>query len=154
MEPPRSRYRVEEKDGRLVVIDTSTGERASSPAAPPPASLGAPRAGAGPIAPGKGLGDAAADFLVKRATKGTDADGRAVLAWEWEVNGRRQRWATALDDGQQRRLGRALLAFVKAAIVAAFLIIVGLPLFAIIFAVPFLVRGWWGLSRLRSETSR
>jgi hypothetical protein len=155
MEAPRSRYRVEERNGRLVVTDTASGVPVSSlGAAPPPRGLDLAGGADRPIARVGGLRDSAGAFLVKRAAKSWDSEGRAVVAWEWEVNGRKRRWDAALDEAQQRRLGRALLAFVNAAAAGAVLVLAGLPFLAVLAAAPLLIRGWWGLSRLQSETSQ
>ncbi|HEY0412997.1 MAG TPA: hypothetical protein VGD66_07640 [Allosphingosinicella sp.] len=148
MDAPPTRYRVEEKDGRLIVIDTATGAPAS-PSAPP-------RVGAGtrPIAPGRGLVDALCDALVARASTGRDAEGRAVIAWEWKQNRQTKRWDAALDSGQERRLGRALLSFVSAAPLMLVFFIAGHPFIGLFVSLPSVGRGLWMLNRLQAETAQ
>ena len=110
MDAPKSRYRVVEKDGRLVVIDNATGAPASEPAPRAPGSVRSGAAGPAPlIAQGRSAVDGAADFLLALVTREWDGEGRAVIAWEWKEGGRTRRWDARLDPGQQRRLGRALL---------------------------------------------
>lgn len=156
MDAPKSRYRIVEKDGRLVVIDNATGAPVSPP---PPRPAGAPRSGPGGPAPviasGRSAVDGAADFLLALVTREWDGEGRAVIAWEWKESGRTRRWDARLDTGQQRRLGRALLA------VAAF------PLAILIFilfdgsarwvgvalALPPVVWGVVAVRRLQRETA-
>ena len=116
MEPPQGRYRVLEKDGRLVVIDNETGAPIpSSVGPPPPVRPGRATVSAGPVAPaGPGPLDRAADALLALTTKEWDSQGRAVIAWEWRESGKVRRWDAALDAAQQRRMGRALLALTAA----------------------------------------
>src|SRR5687767_8561335 len=107
MDAPQGRYRVVEKDGRLVVIDNETGAPIpSSVASPSPGRPGRPGASpAGPVAPaGPGPVDRAADLLLALAAKRWDEQGRAVIAWQWQENGKTRRWDAALDERQQRRL--------------------------------------------------
>ena len=131
MEAPKGRYSVVEKDGRLIVIDNSTGAPAT-PSMPPPRSgpsdrfvlpgrsgppvppaspgrPGPPGLSPAPIVAGKGALDSVADFLLAIAVKEWDEDGKAVIAWEWKQNGKTKRWDAKLDTAQQRRLGRALV---------------------------------------------
>ena len=152
MDAPKGRYRVEEKDGRLVVIDTASGRPISPPG--PPSSGAAPGRG-GPIAPPPpGLADRLGRLLLHLAVSRWDEQGRAVVAWEWGENGRVSRWDAALDVRQQRRLGRALLAF------AAFPLLVFLSIFgspALLWPLmPLALAGtfWgvWSLVRLQRET--
>ncbi|HEX6374961.1 MAG TPA: hypothetical protein VFZ91_04495 [Allosphingosinicella sp.] len=113
MDAPKGRYRVVEKDGRLVVIDNETaGAIPSSLGSLPSARPGRRSASpSGPVAPaGPGPIDRAADFLVACVADGWDAEGRAVIAREWGEAGRGQRWDALLGEAEQRRLGRALLA--------------------------------------------
>jgi hypothetical protein len=155
MDAPKGRYKVVEKDGRLVVIDNATGAPATPP---PPRPPGAGRPGAGPpppVAQGRAAIDAAADFLLALVTKEWDGEGHAVIAWQWREGGRTRRWDARLDPGQQRRLGRALLG------------LAGLPLFLLVFifgnapaiwlaAALALPPAFWGIAairRLRRETA-
>jgi hypothetical protein len=152
MDAPKGRYRVEEKDGRLTVIDTATGAPASSvtpprPGTPPPLRPGI-------VSSPPGLVDRYGRLLLRLVVKSWDKEGRAVLAWEWEQNGRKQRWDAALGPSEQRRLGRALVA------VSAFPLFVLLTIFAgaglawllLPFALPAAFWGVWAIMRLRRET--
>ena len=90
MDAPKGRYRVEEKDGRLTVIDTVTGAPAS--AVSPPARPGvAPTHRPGPVPAPTGLADRYARLLLGLVVTRWDPEGRAVLAWQWEQNGRKRR---------------------------------------------------------------
>jgi hypothetical protein len=156
MDAPEGRYRVIEKDGRLIVIDNMTG----APASPPPPRPGGPaRPGAAAPAPvvaaGRGAIDGAGDFLLALVTREWDGEGRAVIAWEWKEGGRPRRWDARLDAGQQRRLGRALLGVA----------LVPLPVLAFIFGSGALIwiaaaialpPAFWGIAairRLQRETA-
>jgi hypothetical protein len=125
MEAPQGRYRVIEKDGRLVVIDNRTGNPHSSPIAPPLAALRGRSAVSppGPVAlPGPGRLDRAAGFLLAAAAKEWDSEGRAVIAWEWGQAGESRRWDAALAEADQRLMGRALLALLAAPVLLLLLI--------------------------------
>jgi hypothetical protein len=148
MEAPPSRYRVVEKDGRLVVVDTATGATARPVARPGTA----PAPSAAPVAAGRGLIDAVADTIAAWAGKGRDSEGRMVIAWEWEQNGKKRRWNAALDAGQQRRLGRALLWVIAPGPLALLLILAGGPFLFLFAALPFILWGVALLNRLQSET--
>jgi hypothetical protein len=102
MDAPRTRYRVLEKDRRLIVIDTASGEAVSHPG---------PRPAAGSM---EALGplDRAALFLAGLAIKRRDAQGRAVVSWSGTVNNKPRKWEAWLDQAQERRFGRALLGVV------------------------------------------
>lgn len=155
MDAPKGRYRVVEKDGRLIVIDNRSGAPVS-PSMPPP------RAGAGPgassrplIAPGKGALDTLADHLLAVALRKYDGQGRALVHWRWYENGVEKRWDAALDKDQQRRLGRGLLAFLAAPVFLLIVASAGLRALAL----PFLAlaglcvaRGVWTIKRLMAET--
>lgn len=157
MDAPQGRYQVVEKDGRLVVIDNQTGAPIPSSVVPPPSSRpgrGA-AAPAGPVAPaGPGPVDRAADALLALAAKRWDGEGRAVIAWEWRENNKVKRWDAALDRGQQRRMGRALLALAAGPLllILAMLVDGGLFGLAIIFAMPPLLWAVFSLRRLHRET--
>jgi hypothetical protein len=152
MDAPKGRYRVEEKDGRLVVIDTLTGAPISSPGIPPPGA--SPRA-AGPVAPrSPALVDLIARPLLRLAVSRTDDSGRAVIAWEWTENGRTRRWDATLDPAQQRRLGRALLAFAALPLtVVASIVFGGAALWLLPVALPATLLGAASVARLRRQTS-
>lgn len=158
MDAPKGRYRVVEKDGRLVVIDNETGAPLPSSIASPPTPR-ARRAGpmpASPVAPaGPGPLDRAADLLLALTAREWDSEGRAVIAWEWHESGKVKRWDAVLDEGQQRRLGRALLALLAAPVFLIFLVFVAGAWFGLglLLALPPLA--WAGLSlrRLYRETN-
>jgi hypothetical protein len=154
MDAPKGRYRVEEKDGRLVVIDNQTGAPASSSPPPRPSRAGGPGLPAAPIVAGKGALDSLADMLVTLAAQGWDGEGRAVIRWEWTQNGKTRRWDARLDQGQQRRLGRALLGLCAAPLLVPLFIFAPAVLIwlGLILIVP---PALWGLSTivsLQSET--
>ncbi|HEX8481178.1 MAG TPA: hypothetical protein VF650_04685 [Allosphingosinicella sp.] len=157
MDAPKGRHRVEEKDGRLVVIDNATGSSLSPPAPPAPPAPGAARPS--PVRPrGRSEGppnllDALGRLLLHLVVDHWDEQGRAVVAWAWEENGRARRWDAALDPGRQRRLGRALLAF------AAFPTVILLSVFGsfgllwlLILVLPASLWGVWSVVRLQRET--
>jgi len=155
MDAPKGRYRVEEKDGRLVVIDTVTGGPASSvtPAPRPQSSrAGAPAETDRP----PGLLDRYGRLLLRLAVNGRDREGRAIVRWEWEQNGRPRRWHAALGAAEQRRFGRALAA------VSAFPLLVFVTIFAgtgplwLLFplALPATFWGVWAIARLQRDTGR
>jgi hypothetical protein len=151
MDAPKGRYRVEEKDGRLTVIDTETGAPIPSPGL---SASGAPPRQGGPIAPPPpGLFDRLGRLLLHLAVRSWDEQGRAVIAWQWEQNGRRKRWDATLGPAHQRRLGRALLAF------SAFPLVVLLSIFLapfwllLPFALPATFWGAWSVARIRRETA-
>src|SRR5688500_724115 len=113
MDAPQGRYRVIEKDGRLVVIDNRTGAPASSPVVPPPrmGGRGGPVQSASPVTAAKSGLDTFADMLLRLVVREWDAEGRAVIHWEWKEGGKERSWDALLDLDQQRRLGRALVHF-------------------------------------------
>jgi hypothetical protein len=155
MDAPRGRYRIEEKDGRLVVIDTATGAPASSVSTPAPPSP-RPRAGHGPEAPARpqGLLDRYGRLLLALVVDRWDGNGRAVVKWEWEQNGRPRRWDAILEAPEQKRLGRSLAA------VTAFPIAILLFIFAgsglawpiLPFALAAVFWGVWSIVRLQRQT--
>ena len=132
MDAPKGRYRVVEKDGRLIVIDNGTGRPIPSSMTPPPGrrrgSAGPPAAPVEPAGPGPL--DRAADFVLACAVKQWDGEGRAVIGWELGEPGKGQRWDAVLDEAEQRRLGRALLGLGAAPVFLAFLILADGTLFA------------------------
>jgi hypothetical protein len=156
MEAPKGRYSVVEKDGRLIVIDNGTGAPIPSTFAPPSAARNGGRAPpSAPITdPDPAPLDRAADLLLALAAKRRDSEGRAVIAWEWRENGKVRRWDAALDAGQQRRMGRALLALLAAPmlLVLALLTSTGLIPLALILSLPPLAWGLLSLRRLHRET--
>ena len=167
MDAPQGRYKVIEKDGRLIVIDNATGQPASG-TTPPPRPGGAPMGGpARPAASGGSPVSAASGSfaawidgigaaLLRLAVSEWDDQGRAVIHWSLKVNDREQRWDAGLDPDEQRRLGRALAA------------IGTLPFFLVLFifgsggwmfvplaltAVP-VVWGGISIAKLRDETNQ
>lgn len=153
MDAPKGRYRVEEKDGRLTVIDTFTGAPASS-AAPSRRSGAAPSDRPGAVSTPPGIVERYGRLLLGLVVKRWEGDGRAVVAWEWEQNGRTERWDAALGLAEQRRLGRALAAvsafpiFVLLTIVAGF----GLAWLLLPIVLPLTFWGVWSVTRLKRET--
>ncbi len=154
MDAPKGRYRVEEKDGRLTVIDTATGAPATSvtpsprtPASPPPnppALVSSP----------PGLLDRYGRRLLGLVVTRWDKDGRAILAWEWEQNGRKERWDAALGPAEQKRLGRALAAVTAFPLFVLFTIAAGFGLTWLLLpvALPATFWGVWAIGRLKRET--
>jgi len=151
MDAPKGRYSVIEKDGRLVVIDNGTGAPLASslppgrrPGGPSPAIVGSEP---GPV-------DRAADLIAAIAARRRDSQGRALIAWEWRESGKIRRWDAALDDRQQRRLGRALLGLTSGPLVVAATAMAesALILPAAILAAPPSLWGWLALRRLYRET--
>jgi hypothetical protein len=158
MDAPKGRYRVVEKDGRLIVIDNEAGGPIPSTIAPPrpgrPGPPGVPPSG--PVAPaGPGPIDRAADALLALAVRRWDSDGRAIIAWKWEVNGQERRWDAALDAPRQRRLGRALLALCSVPLVPLLIFISGAwgAVVGMVLAVPLAGWGWVSLQGLVRETN-
>ena len=151
MDAPKGRYRVEEKDGRLTVIDTATG----APAAPvnPPKPSQAPK-GAGAVSIPPGLADRYGRILLGLVVNRWDGEGRAVIAWRWEQNGRAKRWDAALGPSQQKRLGRALAAVSAFPILVLAWIFAGsaIALLLLPLALPATLWGLWSIGRLRRET--
>jgi hypothetical protein len=154
MDAPKGRYSVIEKDGRLIVIDNGTGSALPSSIQPPSrTSRGLPPA---PVSPaGPGVIDRAADVLVALTARERDGQGRAVIAWTWEQNGRKQRWDAVLDESQQRRLGRALLALMAAPLLLFLLMFAGGSSFGFgaLLALPAVLWGAVSLRRLYGETN-
>jgi len=156
MEAPKGRYRVVEKDGRLVVIDNETGAPLPSSVAPPPRQGRSGPSPVSPVAPaGPGAIDRAADALLALVTREWDPEGRAVIAWEWRESGKVRRWDAALDPGQQRRMGRALLALVAAPLFLVLLAFADGALLGLGLLVAFPPVAWGALSlrRLYRETN-
>jgi hypothetical protein len=158
MDAPKGRYSVIEKDGRLVVIDNGTGTPLPSSIRPPPPErsrgLPSPSSPVGPAGPG--VLDRAADFLVTLVAKERDRQGRAVIAWTWEQNGRKKRWDALLDPRQQRRLGRALLALMAPPLFLVLLTLAGGgPFFGfgLLLILPVALLGAVSLNRLYRETN-
>jgi hypothetical protein len=155
MDAPKGRYRVIEKDGRLIVIDNLSGDPVSS-SMPPPRASGGPGASPRPvIAAGKTMVDTLADHLLELAVHEWDGEGRAVVRWRWKESGREKRWDAALDRDQQRRLGRGLLAFLAAPVFVIVMIFADLEALVLpILALTGLcvARGVWTINRLMAET--
>lgn len=123
MDAPRTRYRVLEKDRRLIVVDTASGEALSHPGPRPAVGM---EAVAGPL-------DRAALLLAGFAIKRRDAQGRAVVSWSGTVNNQPKKWEAWLDQAQERRFGRALLGIVP--FPALILLLVLLPFGAALWGV-------------------
>lgn len=157
MDAPKGRYSVVEKDGRLVVIDNGTGAPIPSTFAPPAGRPG--RSGPSPSAPvsgaGPGVADRAADLLLTLAAREWDSEGKAVIAWKWQQNGQDKSWNAALDQRQQRRMGRALLALAAAPLLPLVLMFAGGTTFMLATLLVFPVAAWGGLAlqRLYRETN-
>ena len=157
MDAPKGRYRVVEKDGRLVVIDNATNVPLT-PSIPPPraasgASPGSRPAAAGPVVAGKGALDGAADALLALAVNRWDGEGRAVIRWRWKQNNQPRSWDALLDSSQQRRLGRALLCLAAAPLLFLALILAAQPWLAFVADLPLLFWGVRAIGRLQSETA-
>jgi hypothetical protein len=154
MDAPKGRYRVVEKDGRLIVIDNGTGAPIRSSVPPPPRSRpgGLPAAPVAPAGPGP---IDPADALLALAVTKWDAEGGAVIAWEWEQNGHKKRWDAVLDAGRQRRLGRALLAMAAPLPLLALPYVAdgGLGTFGLVIALPTILWGFFSVQRLYRETN-
>jgi len=152
MDAPKGRYRVEEKDGRLTVIDTATGAPATS-VTPSPRADASPR-GPAAISTPPGLLDRYGRLLLSLVVRRWDEEGRAVVAWEWEQNGRKQRWDAALGPAEQKRLGRALIAVSAFPIFVLFTIFAGSGLTWLLLplALPAAFWGVWAIMRLKRDT--
>ena len=155
MDAPQGRYRVIEKDGRLVVIDNATGRPAST-SVPPPRAAGSGRPGqsSSPVAPAKGGLETLSDMLLHMAVREWDAEGRAVIHWQWTENGKAKSWDALLDPGQQRRLGLALVHLVAIPLPILLFALGGgswIWLGFILAAYP-LLRGIRGIAKLQAET--
>lgn len=158
MDAPKGRYRVVEKAGRLIVMDNQTGAPIPSLSGSlPPARPGRPPVSpSGPVAPaGPGPVDRAADFLLACAVTQWDGEGRAVIAWESGERGNGSRWDARLDESQQRRMGRALLALCATPVFVLFFIFAdGAMLgFGALLTLPFVLLGALALARLYTETN-
>jgi hypothetical protein len=138
-QPPPSRYRVEERDGRLITIDTVKGTESGHPPAPPGmmgmgqrSSLSArPAVSTGP------RGDGLILALANAATGGrVDAQNRPILSTEKTFDPLGPRFV-ALDPAGYRRLGWVILGLLIAALMVLILAIVTdffIALFVIAFA--------------------
>jgi len=143
MDAPKTRYRVIEKQGRLIVIDTATGAPATPDAYAPPRQTGQPASfielGSEPF---ERLAAAIANSIVKIAIRERTPEGDAIVDWNWTVNGRNRSWHARLDRDQERALGHALLQFVPLPIAAAGVIlpfgsaVTGVSFLALLGAVP------------------
>ena len=153
MDAPKGRYRVEEKDGRLTVIDTATGAPASSVASPPRPGAAPQRAPAGLARP-PGLADRYGRLLLSLVVKRWDEEGRAMISWEWEENGGTQRWDAALGPAEQKRMGRALAGVSAFPVFVLFTIFAGFGLTWLVlpFALASAFWGVWAIMRLTRET--
>ena len=154
MDAPKGRYSVVERDGRLVVIDNGTGAPIPSTVAPRAGSPGRPGAAQAVSGGGPGLLDRLANLLLALAVREFDSQGRAVIAWSWQQNGRDRRWDALLDERQQRRMARALLAFAPAPLLPLALVLADVGTFALatLFVFPLAAWGALSLQRLQRET--
>lgn len=150
LDAPPGRYRVVEKDGRLVVVDNRSGT-----AVPPTLRLRAQAKDAPtlPRAAGANALDRAGAFMVRLVVRQWDEEGRAVIHWRWSrPNGKPYYWNGRMDAAQQRRLGRALLALAAVPLlllIGAFA--TGLPFIGFLAGLPLLFYGTTRLNKLRGE---
>jgi hypothetical protein len=155
MEAPKGRYSVREQDGRLVVIDNETGAPATAQV---PRQRGSPTSTAQPgsLEPGKGPVEWLGNLLVRIVSERIDEEGRAIISWQWtEKGGRVRHWDAALDKGQQRRLGRALLAIASFPLLVLLLIFTDIPVVPALFVVvPLALWGSFSVTRLQRQTSQ
>ncbi|HEU0099439.1 MAG TPA: hypothetical protein VFQ67_11775 [Allosphingosinicella sp.] len=153
MDAPKGRYRVEEKNGRLVVIDTATGAPAS-PVNSSPAARGAAPRGPGVVDRPPGLVDRYGRLLLALAVRRWDGEGRAIVAWRWEQNGRERRWDAELGPAEQKRFGRALVGVSALPLVVLVSIFAGpVALLLLPVALPATFWGVWAIMRLSRETA-
>ena len=151
MDAPKGRYSVLEKDGRLIVVDNGTGAPVSSSSAPPRGPSAPPPA----VAPVGSPLDGAAALVVRLVASDWDEEGRAVIGWEWQENGKTRRWDARLDAAGQRRLGRALLSLGAAPVLLVLALLLfgfGGIWFALLIVAPIAIRGFWGFHRLQADT--
>ena len=154
MDAPPSRYRVIEKDGRLVVIDNATGKAASG-ITPTPRAGTPGRPGASPVAPGQSTLDSLAETLLRLVVRERDGEGRAVVHWSWKQNGQEKRWDAWLDPAEQKRLGRALVGIAAAPLLVPFFMFTSGFFFflGILLAVGPVLWGFRTIGRLQRETA-
>ena len=78
-----------------------------------------------------------------------------MIAWEWGEKGGRRRWDARLDEAEQRRMGRALVALGAAPLFVAFLIFTDGVLFGLgtLLTLPPLAWAAVSLLRLYGETN-
>lgn len=168
MDAPPSRYRIVEKDGRLIVIDNSTGKVASGTTQPRPGGspiagrpkTSAPGSGGSPISSPAGTLTAWRDgigaLLLRLTVSEWDENGLAIIHWSWKRNGVEQRWDAGLDEDEQRRLARALTALATLPLFLILLIFGGggwlfVPL---AFTVVPVAWGAIAIAKLRAETNQ
>lgn len=154
MDVPKTRYRVIERDRKLIVIDTWTGDPATK-AMPLPASPSARSPGLPRIAIGRGVFDRLALACARIGTKGRDAQGRALVRWDYKVNNKPRRWEAALDPAQELRFGRALMGLASFPATFLALFVPGVNMFAVLLLLPTLLWALWSfvrLSALQKET--
>jgi hypothetical protein len=137
--PPPSRYRVVERDRRLVVIDT--WDKSTAPAGRRPAARSVRSGPMGTVAPPAGIGG----LLVNLACVGAaDGEGRPILTTMeyYDAKGPRE---IILSASAARRLGNALSRMA----IALPLIVAILWMFPVLLFV--LVAGFWaGIAALNS----
>lgn len=168
MDAPKGRYKVVEKDGRLIVIDNATGRPASGTIVPPrpgsspvsgPARSPGPGSAGSPISTASGTLktwlDGFSTFLLHFAVSEWDDQGNAIIHWSWKHNNEERRWDAGLDADEQRRLGRGLAAIaVFPLFILLFLFGSGIWMLAgmALIAAP-VVWGAISIAKLRDETN-
>lgn len=151
IDAPPGRYRVVEKDGRLVVVDNRTGA-AAAPMRPPRTPEGMGAAEPLRLAAGTSAVDVVAAMVLRLLVRQWDEQGRAVIHWKWGEYGRTGHWDATLDEGQQRRFGRALLGLAASALLILTAFAAGLPILGFVAAAPFVARCAWVLNCLKAES--
>ena len=168
MDAPPSRYRIVEKDGRLIVIDNATGEVASGTTPPRPggspiagpAKASSRGSGGSPISSPGGTfttwRDGIGAFLLRMAVSEWDENGLAIVRWSWRRNGVEERWDAALDEDEQRRLARALTALATLPLFLILLIFGGGGWLFVPLAFTVVPVAWGGIAiaKLRAETNQ
>jgi len=168
MDAPQGRYKVIEKDGRLIVIDNATGQPASGTVPPPPpgsSPISGPArssgldSGGSPISAAGGTLktwlDGFSAMLLRLAVSEWDDQGRAIIHWSWKHNNEERRWDAGLDPDEQRRLGRGLAAIAASPLlILLFMFGSGIWILAgmALIAAP-VVWGAISIARLRDETN-
>lgn len=161
MKSPPSRYRIEERNKRLVVIDQWAGTDAAIRVVPQDQTRGAdntPKAPPTPTppssvrkraVPAQAGGPGSADAFARLFVSGrTDAAGRPLLVTQSWYDARGPRTVALSPEamGQIHRLTLVLLVF------AVMLVIVAVSFPALLIVVPFiLLRG--GFHKIRSKTA-
>lgn len=120
---------------------------------PSPGPQAAPRREPGGPARPPGLFDRYGGLLLRLVVNRWGSDGRAIVRWEWEQNGRAERWDADLGPAEQKRLGRALAGISAFPLVVLLSIFAGPVLWVLLpFALPATFWGVWAIMRLQRET--